>query len=283
MRRAGRGFTPYAMIAPAAILFLLMVAGPFVYSLILSTRQLDIFTDKYVGAANFVKLFRNPDFLLALRNTGLYSLVLVGITQVLGLGMALCAQAAVRMKKTARSIIYLSTRVSGIATLGVWLWIFYPLDGGINQLLHLIGLPALNWYARPTTAFALVCVVAALWNYGVYFLLYLAALDGQPLEIHDAARVDGANEWQRFSHITLPLLRRILLFQTITATIGFVQMWEAVAMLTGGKQGTTSLGYYLYDVAYRRGQYGMASAVSVVEMVIIILLILVQNRMLREK
>lgn len=278
-----KGIGGYLLVAPALALFLLMSAGPLLYSMVLSTRQLDIFTDQYVGLSNFVKIFQRPDFILALRNTATYTAVMVTLTQVLAVGIAFAAQEAGKLKKPARSIIYLSTRVSGIATLGVWLWIWYPIDGGINQLLSTLGLGRMNWYAKPETAFALVCITAALWNYGTYFLLYLAALDGQPQELHDAARVDGASEWQRFRFITLPLLRRIITYQTFVATIGFVQMWEAVAMMTAGKQNTTSLGYYLYETAYKRGQYGMASAIGLIEMAIIIVLVMAQTRLLRER
>jgi multiple sugar transport system permease protein len=287
MSKARQSLVAYALIAPALLLFALMAAGPFFMAIGLSFCDYSIRGQAFVGLANFMALAQDRVFLLSLRNTLLYVLGIVPAMQVLALVLALAAHSAGKaLKRIMRAVFYLLAVTGGVLTIGYWRWLWQPVaSGGLNTILRALGLHAVNWYARPETAFAVICATVVLWSFGTYFILYLAALDGQPQDVHDAAKVDGANGWQRFRRITLPLLRRVVLYQLVLACIGTAQVWEAIALLTGGGPGkaTYSLGYYLFTTAYAQGQYGMASAVGVIELALIGALVALSNRIAGER
>ena len=287
MTRLRRYLPAYALIAPAVILWALMAAGPLAMGLYLSLCELSLDHDRYIGLANYARLLADPAFRRALRNTLVYVALIVPVLQVTSLSLALLAHSVGgRLKGALRSTCYVVTVLSGVFTMGLWRWFWHPTPtGGINAYMAALGLPTVNWLARPSTAFAALVVTTVAWNYGGGFVLYLAGLDGQDRAMHDAAKVDGASAWQRLRHVTVPLLRRVVLYQVIIGSIGLVQIWEVIAILTGGgpSGSTRSMGYYLFEAAALRGQFGEASAVAVIELGIILALVGVQNVALRER
>jgi multiple sugar transport system permease protein len=276
-----KGRTWVFLVAPAFALFLVMQVGPLVLGIAYSFFSVTWQGQRFVGLDNFVKLWNDPAFHQALKNTGLYVIIIVPIVEVVGLAVALAGHSLKeRSRGWFRGAIYLANRVSGVALLGAWMYL-WAYNGIINRVLGIER----NWYAQPITAFILVCITAIVWNYGGRVLLYLAGLDGQPREVQDAALVDGASGWQRFYLVTFPMMRRLLLYQGIMSVIGIAQLWEIIFLFTRGgpSNGTTSIGFYLWQTAYSRGEYGLSSAVGVIEMCIIGALSLVQVRAWRER
>ncbi len=277
----------YALILPAMLFFLLMAAGPFFGGMYLSLFKLTIREETFIGLQNFRELISDPVFKRAFLNTLLYVVAIVPVAEG---SVILLAVAVHNMTKNAKRFLRLTMYVVGMSggafTAGFWIWLWYPVSsGGMNTVLSRLGVMPINWFARAPTAFAVVCFNVGFFAIGSQFILALAAIDNQPVELHDAARVDGAGPWQDLIYITLPLLRRIVLYQLIIESIAVAQVWQTIMLFTSGgpDNATNSLGYLLYQKSVMQGNYGMSSAISVVEMCLILAFVAIQVRVMRDK
>jgi multiple sugar transport system permease protein len=172
----------------------------------------------------------------------------------------------------------------GVVLSVVYLWIFNPTYGLFNYLLGLIGVKPILWLATSPYSFRAVCMVVLTFTIGQPIILFLAGLAGISQDILDAATVDGANGLQKSFYIRLPMLRPVLLFVLATQTIQVFQLWEVIYMVTGGGpfNSSTSLVYLIYQTAFIGGNYGKASAIGVVLMVIIMVFTLAQLKFWNE-
>ena len=151
-------------------------------------------------------------------------------------------------------------------------------DGGLNGFLSLLGIQGPNWLRGEFTAMVAVIIVQVFKNVGLNMILFLAALQGVPEEIGEAARIDGASAWRRFRSITLPMISPTVLLVMILTIVGSLEVFAQIAVLTGGGPGnsTTVLVYYLYQQAFRFNDFGYASAIAVLLFLIVLVLTLVQ-------
>ena len=152
-------------------------------------------------------------------------------------------------------------------------------DGPVNQLIQMIGIPFnKSWTADSTMAMWAIILVSVWRNMGYYMVIYLAALPGVPRELYEAATVDGANKWQQFTNITIPQLQPTTFFASIMMIISCFKIFDVVAIMTEGGPGrsTKMLVYYIYDVAFMQNKYGMASAISMVLLAIVLIITIIQ-------
>jgi ABC-type sugar transport system permease subunit len=164
-----------------------------------------------------------------------------------------------------RAILFSTYMVPSIAVALVWSKLYSPAEGPYNQMLGWLGLPGLDWLSSPDTALVSL-VLLNVWQQAGYFtVLAVAGLTQIPVSLYEAALLDGASRWQAFGHVTLPLLRRTLLFSTVIALINAVQVFEPVALITqGGPVGATSvLTFHIRRVGVERAQGGLGSAMAV--------------------
>lgn len=270
----------YIAIAPWLIGFVVFTVGPIIASLVLSFTHYDaIGSPRWAGLANFRNLAEDPRFFQSLKVTGAYSALALPLGLVGGLSLSLMLNLRLPGINFFRTLFYLPSVIAGVAVSALWLWIYQPEFGLLNYLLGLVGIQGPDWLGDPGTAlYALVMM--SLWGIGGGAVIYLAGLQNIPPHLYDAAKVDGAGVFQRFAHITLPLLSPTIFFLLVTGVIGSFQVFTNVAILTrGGPEDSTLLYmYYLYQSGFQNFEFGYASAVAWIGAIISLVLALVVFR-----
>jgi multiple sugar transport system permease protein len=267
-------------ILPALVFFGVFVGFPVGYSFWLSFHEWNIMaaSPTWVGLENYAALASDRDFLRSLVQTAFFTVGITACILVLSLGMALLLDEKLRWIKAYRTIFYLPAVTSLVAIGIVWVWMFDPQFGVINQALRAVGVEGPLWLAD--TRLALVClIVTAAWrNIGYFATVFLAGLQGIDAMYYEAARIDGAGRWASFRFVTLPLLKSTIVFVVVLAVILSFQVFALVYVMTGGgPAGSTSvLVFYLYQQAFTYFRLGYASAVGFVLFVIIFALTVLQ-------
>ncbi|HWM15752.1 MAG TPA: sugar ABC transporter permease [Microbacterium sp.] len=276
--------------APFVILFLVFLAGPIVGSLAMSftdftTRDLQTpFNVNVVGLENYINLFQDPRFLRSLLNTFVFVVAGVPLTMGIALVVALALDKGIDRFRTVFRVGFYAPVVTSIVAIAiVWRFILQP-DGLLNGFLSLFGIQGPSWLQDPAWALPSLVFMAVWRNLGTLMVIFLAGLQSVPKEHHEAAMVDGANVFQRFTNITIPALRPTLLFAAVITSIGFLQFFEEPYVMTQGGplDATLSSAMYTFD-QFGFGNYAFASASSYVLFLAIVLLALIQFRLLGRK
>jgi ABC-type sugar transport system permease subunit len=257
------------MIGPAAGLIGVFVLVPMALTIWLSFQQWSSQTP--FSAAEFVGL-RNYQDIFGPISVGLSVLLLLPLSVLLGL---LVHQTRVPGGQMLRTVLFATYMVPMIAVALVWSKLYSPMDGPINQMLGWVGVPPQPWLSSPDTALYALVVLNVWQQVGYFTVLAVAGLTQIPATLYDAARVDGANGVQSFFGVTLPLLRRTLLFSAVIAIINAVQVFEPVALITqGGPAGSTNvLTFHIRRVGIERAQGGIGSAMAVTLMLALLVAI----------
>ena len=268
-------------IGPAAVLICVFVAVPMILTLWLSfqewSTQTSFRTAEWVGLRNYEDIFGltsvGRDFKRALINTAIYSLLsvlfLLPLSVLLGL---LVHQRQVRGGVALRTVLFASYMVPMIAVALVFSKLYAPAEGPLNQILGWVGLGPQPWLSSPDTALYALVVLNVWQQIGYFTVLAVAGLTQIPFPLYEAARIDGAGPVSSFFGVTLPLLRRTLLFSTVIAIINAVQVFEPVALITqGGPAGSTNvLTFHIRRVGIERSQGGLGSAMAVTLMLALV-------------
>ncbi len=268
-RRALYNLTALAFIAPWLIGFLLLMAYPVLRSLYLSFTDFRLLEDEYnwIGLKNFIFMFtRDKTFVRAIQNTLLYAILSVPINLLIGLGTALLLNQKARGMSGWRTLFFLPTLVPPVATIVVFRALFDPGRGLINAFLGKLGLPQPGWFASTDTALITMVIMGA-WGFGGAMIILLAGLQDVPRSLLEAAAIDGANSWQRFRHITIPMISPVLFFNLVLGCIGAFQVFTQSVVLGGnvGWPGGRTLFYnvYVYVVGFNSPyRMGYASALG---------------------
>ncbi len=281
IRELRKGWTGYLFIAPGYLAFIAFMLLPILFAISLSFYKVSFNLEarQFAGFGQYAILFKDPIFKQALLNTVKYTLVIVPATIFISLVIALLIDPlGSRPQSFFRGAFYLPGVAGGVVLSVVYLWIFNPTYGLMNYLLGLFGIKPILWLATAPYSFWAVCLVVLTFTIGQPIILFLAGLAGISQDMLDAATVDGASDLQRTFYIRLPMLRPVLLFVLATQTIQVFQLWEVIFMVTGGGpfNSSTSLVYLIYQTAFIGGNYGKASAIGVVLMVIIMIFTLAQ-------
>lgn len=282
-------FYPNYFTYPAVILFIIFYCIPILAGFILSFTNWHIkrlYTPEFIGIKNFIKLFKDPYFILALKNTVLFAvLTTIGIV-ILGLLLALILNSAVKAKAFFRTIFYLPAVLS-LIVIGIMFKAVFKMDGGIlNQILTSLGLAALtnDWLGDPDTA--MYCVIfVQIWKWsGFAMAIYLAGLQGISEDFYEAATMDGASAWQKFKAITVPLLAPAFTVVITMNTIGGFKVFEQVYVMTSGGPGyaTQVLNTYIYN-EFSKGSLGRSSAMSLVLFALISVIAVIVNKFLKNR
>lgn len=231
----------------------------------------------FIGVDNYTRLFADPSFYASLSASLLFGLGLITINLTVAMGLAILLNQRLRGTSAFRTIIFSPVVVSIVAWSIVWGFLLAP-DGGVNGFLALVGIDGPNWLSDSSTALISVVIVQVFKGVGMNMILFLAALQGVPPEMQEAARLDGASAWRSFWAITVPMIAPTILLASILTTIGSLEVFAPVQLLTGGGPGdaTNVLPYFLYRTAFVSQQFGYASAIGVALFVIILGLTLLQ-------
>ncbi|MEZ4733603.1 MAG: sugar ABC transporter permease [Caldilineaceae bacterium] len=265
-------------ISPWIIGFLIFIVYPFLWSIQLSFMDWKgIGTAKYIGFENYVTLLTDDEpFLISIRNTLVYTVVHVPGVMILAFLVALLLNENVRFMPLFRTLFYLPSVTSGVATVVLWVWILHP-TGLLNRTLELFGIPGPNWFGSTTWALPGL-ILMSLWNIGGNMVIYLAGLQGVPQQLYDAAEIDGANALQRVRYVTLPMMTPSIFLTLILGIIGSFQVFTAALVATEGGPGYATLFVllHIYYNAFRFFRMGYASALGWVLFVIIMAFTIIQ-------
>jgi multiple sugar transport system permease protein len=281
-RREEREF--YLFISPWIIGFILFGAGPIIGSFILSFTEWSLLAPpKWVGLANF-KLILNDAFArIALVNTLYYGLGSVFLGVIVSFLLALLLNQKVKGQSLFRTIFYLPSVVSGIAVALLWINIFNPDFGLLNQALRTLGVQKPpGWLVSPQWAMPAL-ILMSVWGAGGSMVIYLAGLQSIPEHLYEAAAIDGAGTWSKFWNVTVPMMSPIIFFNLIVGFIASLQAFVQIFVMTNGgpANATLVIGLYLYRNAFEFFKMGYASAISWVLFIIIIAITVAQFALAR--
>ena len=278
---ASEQVTGWAFVAPGAAIIVLFGAVPIVWSAVMSFQNNQLTGNtSYVGLRNYRLLLHDPVVAQAIQHTLVYTALFVPGTMIVGLFLAVAMNRKIRFISLYRTAAYATMAISTISEAIVFIWLFDPSYGVVNYFLSLLGIPPQQFLNDPSQAL-FVIVIMTIWGWtGFAVVIYLAALQGVPKELLDAAAVDGAGHWTAFRRVTLPLLSPASFFLAIWLTINSMQLFDEVYLSTQGGplNATTVLVYYLYEQAFTNFNFGYASAIAYFLFLIILLVTAIQFR-----
>ncbi|MGL5382673.1 MAG: carbohydrate ABC transporter permease [Culicoidibacterales bacterium] len=275
-------------VSAALILFAIFILYPIGKSFLLTFQSVKGLNIEWIGINNYIRLFQDNMFWIALKNTFTFLIIQVPIMLILAVFLAtLLNDATLKFKGLFRVAIFLPC-VTSLVAYSVLFKMMFSAEGIINQFLlgiNLIQVP-IEWLTDPFWA-KFVIIVALLWRWtGYNMMFFLAAMQNIPKETYEAAQVDGANAWQKFFKITLPQLKPMLLFTGVMSTIGTLQLFDEAVNLTGGGPGTatTTLSQYIYDQSFVYSpDFGYAATIAYVIVLIVVILSIFQFKMAGDK
>jgi len=278
-------------LGPALAALLIFLVIPIFASFVLSVTDFDVYAladwsrARFVGLSNFQELLSDPLFWRSLLNTLYCLIVAMPLTVAISLGVAmLINREKTRFKGLFRVIYFLPFVTNTVAIAVVWSWILNMHYGLLNWFLGLFGISGPNWLGDPTFAMSSIIMLVVWKAIGYNMILFISGLQNIPDFLYEAAELDGASGWQKFVHITIPMLRPTMLFVTTMMLIGYLQLFEEPYMLTDGGplNSTLSVVLYLYRQGFRFFELGYASALAVALFLIIITITLIRMRLSKQ-
>lgn len=261
----------WMFVAPALVALGVFFGLPILGALAISFTDFDIYALadienlRFVGFDNYLELLKTPLFWQALGNTLYFVIVGVPLSIAASLGAALLVNARLaRFRAFFRTAFFAPVVTTLVAVAVIWLYLFNTRYGLINYNLSLLGIEPVNWLGDPDWAMPAIIIFAVWKNFGYNMIIFLAGLQTIPEDLYEAARIDGANGWQQFRHVTLPALVPITLVVSILTMAGYFQLFaEPYVMTQGGPaESTVSILYFMFDQGFKWWNLGFASAVA---------------------
>ncbi|MDM9581846.1 sugar ABC transporter permease [Nostoc sp. GT001] len=275
----------YMFMMPTILVLGTFVVLPILYAVFLSLQKVQLLGGieyEFIGFRNFTRLAEDERVWIALRNTAEYVGIVVPTQTILALILAVTLNSAIRGKNWWRILYFLPTVTSSAVLTLIFMWI-YNTDGLLNDFLAFVGLPTYNWLGDPAVALKGIMIMN-IWSTAPFFMvIYLAALQDIPQTLYEAAELDGANGWQQFIHITLPLLKPVTFFVATVGVIGTFQLFDQSYIFSGGTGGpnnaTLTVVLLIYQAVFRNLQMGYAAAIAFLLAAVIIAITLIQRQL----
>jgi multiple sugar transport system permease protein len=270
----------YSFILPNLLGFAIFTLVPLVFSLILAFMNWDgANAISWAGIDNFTRLLNDETFKISLKNTLYFVAFNVPLTMAASLGLAMLVNRPIYGRNMFRTIFFFPYVASLIAIAVVWNFLFFPSAGPVNQVLMAFGVEnPPRWAASVDWAMPTV-IMASIWKgMGYYMIIYLAALQNIPEILYEAASIDGANGWQKFRYVTLPMLTPATFFISIMLIISSFKVFDLIIAMTNGGPGraTNVLVIHIYNTAFRQYEFGYASAISMILFVMVLIITAMQ-------
>lgn len=263
---------------PSLIGLAIFILYPIIASLVMSFTNWDGLTPmEFVGLKNYTRLLNNETFKISLFNTFYYTVVSVPLTITFSILLALMMNVKVKGIGIFRVLYFLPNVTAAIAVGVIWSTMFTK-NGPINQVLSLFIENTPNWLGSSLWAMPAIIIVSVWQGIGFFAIILLAGLQGIPEDIYEAATIDGANGWRRFIHITIPQLSPVIFFCSIMAMISSFQVFDIIVAMTEGGPGrsTNVLVYHIFQTAFKKFEFGYASAMSYILFIIIFIVTIIQ-------
>lgn len=273
---------------PAAVCWVLWFLIPFVQSVYLSFFDYSYIkpdAKTFIGIQNYIHMFQDPKFLLALKNTLLFVAVTVPFMTVVSLGLAMILNAKFRARGIFRTIYFIPYTIAGVAVATVFMYLFVK-GGAVQQILVKAGFPDVTWYANVKLTMPFIGILFIWQLVGFYMIYYLSGMQTISENVYEAARIDGADKWQTFCFITLPLLKPTTYLVVVYAIIQAFQIFDQIAAVTSASGGlgspagaTNTLLTYFYLNSFKYYKVGYGCSIAVVLFLIILFVSLIQKKL----
>lgn len=263
----------YLYLAPVLIGLCVFTVGPILASFGLSFTHYEMGTaPQFIGTRNYAELLHSQLFWQVFANTCYYVLLYVPASVIVSLLLALLIEKKIRGLAFFRTVYFLPVVTSMVAAAIIWSWMYNSDIGLINYLLSIVHIPGPKWLQDPHWALPAIAIMGVWKNSGYNMMIFLAGLSSISRDYHEAARLDGSNAWNRFRHITLPLLSPVMFFVLVVTTIGAFQVFEQTFVMTNGGPGISTLtfSYYIWQMAFRFFNLGGASALGYIFFVLVL-------------
>jgi multiple sugar transport system permease protein len=270
----------YFFISPWIIGFVVLTAGPMLSSLYFSFSEYNILdAPEWLGLANYRNLFKDPLFWTSLKVTVYFASLALPLGLIVGFFLAILLNQKIPGVNLWRTLYYMPSVIAGVAVALMWMRVFNARIGLLNPMLEkLFGIKGPGWLQDPDWAMPAL-VIMSLWGVGGNMIIYLAGLQGVPTTLYDAARVDGANLWQRFRHVTLPMVTPVIFYNLVMGLIWAFQYFTEVYVIGsangnvgGPARATLFYNLYLYQNAFKFFDMGYASAMAWILLLIVLAL-----------
>jgi multiple sugar transport system permease protein len=273
----------YSFMAPALLVLGTFVVLPIVWAIFLSFYKVQLLGGieyEFIGFRNFTRLVEDERVWIALRNTVEYVAIVVPTQTVLALILAVTLNSGIRGKNWWRILYFLPTVTSSAVLTLIFMWI-YNSEGLLNDFLAYLGLPTYNWLGDPAVALKAIMLMNIWSTAPFYMVIYLAALQDIPKSLYEAAALDGANDWQQFIYITIPMLQPVTFFVATMGVIGTFQLFDQSYIFSGGTGGpnnaTLTAVLLIYQAVFRNLQMGYAATIAFLLATVIIAITLIQR------
>lgn len=279
----------YSFMAPTLLVLGTFVILPIAYAIFLAFHKVRILGElsyRFIGLKSFLRMADDDRVWIALKNTAEYVVIVVPIQTILALVLAIILNSKIKGKKSFRIIFFLPTVTSSAVLTLIFMWI-YNSNGLLNNFLAFLHLPTYNWIGDPAVALKAIMLMN-IWSTAPFFMvIYLAALQDIPVSLYEAAKIDGANQFDQFISITVPLLKPVTFFIVVMGVIGTFQLFDQSYIFSGGSGGpnnsTLTVVLLIYQYAFKSLDMGYAAALALMLAAVIMVTTLIQRRFFKQE
>lgn len=279
----------YLFMAPTLMIMGIFIILPIVYAIFIAFHKVQILGElsyRFIGLKSFVRMADDAQVWIALQNTAEYVGIVVPIQTMLALLLATILNTQIKGKNWFRIILFLPTVTSSAVLTLIFMWI-YNSNGLLNNFLAFLKLPTYNWIGDPSVALKAIMLMNIWATAPLFMVIYLAALQDIPASLYEAATIDGANDWEKFIYITLPLLKPVTFFIVVMGVIGTFQLFDQSYIFSKGSGGpnnsTLTVVLLIYQYAFKRLDMGYAAALALMLAAVIMVATLIQRRFFQEE
>ncbi len=279
-------YVPYLLLAPFLIHFLIFVIYPLIFSLILTLHKWNISMPmQWIGLKNFKRLFSDYYFWISIKNTLYFLIIHIPFQLIIALGLALILNQKIRFRGFARALFFMPVVVSGVVISILWKELYNYESGVLNRILVMMDFQRIPFLINTKWAMPSIAIMATWKNVGFYLVLFLVGLQNIPDSLYEAAEIDGASNWQKFWHITIPQLNPTILLVVILSSInGFSLFIEPYIMTGGGPLNSTlSAMLYIYKQAFFFNRLGYAATLAFSFAIILFFIVTVQKKIIEKE
>ena len=276
---------PYLLVSPYVIHFLVFVAFPVVFSLYLTFNKWNIISPmEFIGLKNFSRLFQDQLFFKSIFNTLKFLVIHIPLQIIVALFLAEILNQKVKFRAFFRAAFFLPVVVSGVVVSMLWQQLFGFDAGILNRILVSVGLGKVGWLVDPNMAMISIAIMATWKNVGLYVILFLVGLQTVPPQYYEAADLEGASHWQKFWHITLPMINPTIFMVVILSTIGGFSLFiEPYIMTAGGPLNSTmSAVLYIYKQAFTNYHMGYSATLGFMFAILILAVVVIQKKFIEK-
>ncbi len=282
----GRKLLPYLLVSPYILFVLMFVLFPVLFCFFLTFHKWNIISPmQFNGVDNYTRLFKDRLFWVAILNTLKFLLVHIPLQLVISLGLAQLLNQKLKAVSFFRASFFMPVIVSGVVITILWQQLFGFETGIFNRVLSVFGLSKVGWLVNPDIAMYSIAIMATWKNVGLYVILFLVGLQTVPPQYYEAAKLEGANPWQQFWHITIPMINPTIFMVVILSTIGGFSLFIEPYIMTGGGplNHTLSAVLYIYKQAFQYYNMGYSSTLGFFYAILIMTVVLIQKRIIEKE